>query len=125
MAPADRQQRVGGALQPDRERGETSAVTTSTTWRRGGGAPKQIPAGTSIPAGGRWVFEFASGFLNNTGTDSVRFTDPSGTQIDGYDYSISTSRTDYVFHRSGDGGAWCATLSANVTKGTANPTTCP
>jgi len=91
----------------------------------GGGAPKAIPAGTVIPAGGRWVYEFASGFLNNTGTDSARFTDPSGTQIDGYDYSISTSRADQVLHRTGDGGAWCATLSTNVTKGTANPSTCP
>ena len=91
----------------------------------GGGAPKQIPAGTTIPAHGYWVDEFASGFLNNTGTDSARFTDPSGTQIDGYDYSISTSKPDYVFHRSGDGGTWCATLSANVSKGAANPTTCP
>ncbi|MGZ4493624.1 MAG: lamin tail domain-containing protein [Nocardioides sp.] len=91
----------------------------------GGGAPKQIPSGTTIPAGGRWVFEFASGFLNNTGSDSARFTDPSGTQIDGYDYSLSSTHYDQVFHRAGDGGAWCATVSTNVTKGTANPTTCP
>lgn len=91
----------------------------------GGGAPKPIPAGTVIPAGGRWVFEFASGFLNNTGSDSVRFTDPSGTAYDSYDYSLSSSQYDKVFHRVGDGGTWCATVSANATKGTANPTTCP
>lgn len=91
----------------------------------GGGAPKAIPAGTTIPAGGRWVFEFASGFLNNTGADSVRFTDPAGTAYDSYDYSLSSTQYDKVFHRTGDGGGWCATVSAVVTKGTANPTTCP
>jgi hypothetical protein len=91
----------------------------------GGGAPKPIPAGTVIPSGGRWVFEFASGFLNNTGTDSVRLTDPSGTAHDSYDYSLSSTQYDKVFHRVGDGGTWCATVSANATKGTANPTTCP
>ncbi len=91
----------------------------------GGGAPKAIPSGTVIPAGGRWVFEFASGFLNNTGSESVRYTDPSGTVYDSYDYQLGSSQYDKVFHRAGDGGAWCATISANVTKGTANPSTCP
>ncbi len=91
----------------------------------GGGAPKQIPSGTVIPAGGRWVFEFPSGFLNNTGTDSVRFTSPAGTAYDSYDYSLGSTQNDKVFHRTGDGGAWCATVSVNVTKGTPNPATCP
>ena len=94
----------------------------------GGGAPKAIPAGTVIPAGGRWVFEFASGFLNNTGSESVRFLSGSGASEvvhDSYSWSLSSSQYDKVFHRSGDGGAWCNTVSANVTKGTANPATCP
>ncbi len=91
----------------------------------GGGSPKQIPAGTTIPAGGHWVFEFSSGFLNNTGTDAVRYTDPGGTEYDSYGYSLSSTKYDQVFHRSGDGGAWCATVSTNVTKGSANPTSCP
>jgi beta-lactamase superfamily II metal-dependent hydrolase len=91
----------------------------------GGGAPKAIPSGTVIPAHGRWVFEFASGFLNNTGAESVRYTDPSGTAYDSYDYNLSSTQYDKVFHRVGDGGSWCATVSADVTKGTANPTTCP
>lgn len=94
----------------------------------GGGAPKQIPAGTTIPAGGRWVFEFASGYLNNTGAESVRFLAISGgveTVYDSYSYSLGSTQTDKVFHRTGDGGAWCNTISANVTKGTANPATCP
>ncbi len=94
----------------------------------GGGAPKQIPAGTTIPAGGRWVMEFASGFLNNTGPESVRFLSGSGaTEVvhDSFDWSLSSTQSGKVFHRAGDGGTWCTTISTNVTKGTANPATCP
>ncbi len=94
----------------------------------GGGAPKQIPAGTVIPAGGRWVMEFASGFLNNTGAETVRFLSGSGASEvthDSYAYSLGSTQTDKVFHRTGDGGAWCATVSTNVSKGAANPATCP
>ncbi|MET7377319.1 lamin tail domain-containing protein [Streptomyces sp. NPDC005526] len=94
----------------------------------GGGAPKQIPAGTTIPAGGRWVMDIPSGFLNNTGSESVRFLKiVSGveTVYDTYSYSLGSTQYDKVFHRSGDGGAWCNTISANVTKGTANPASCP
>jgi len=91
----------------------------------GGGAPKLIPAGTVIPAGGRWVYEFASGFLNNTGSDAARYTSPGGTQIDAYTYSLGSTQYDKVFHRNGDGGAWCGTISTNATLGTANPASCP
>ncbi len=94
----------------------------------GGGAPKQIPAGTTIPAGGRWVMDFPSGFFNNTGTDQVRFLAISGgveTVYDSTSYTLGSTQSDKVFHRNGDGGTWCTTISANVTKGTANPTTCP
>lgn len=91
----------------------------------GGGSPKAIPAGTIIPAGGRWVFEFASGFLNNTGSDAARYTSPGGVELDAYTYSLGSTQSDKVFHRVGDGGAWCGTISTNVTKGTANPATCP
>lgn len=94
----------------------------------GGGAPKQIPSGTLIPAGGRWVMEFASGFLNNTGSESVRFVSGTGaTEVvhDFYSWSLSSTQYDKVFHRTGDGGAWCGTISTSVTKGTANPATCP
>ena len=91
----------------------------------GGGAPKLIPSGTVIPAGGRWVYEFASGFLNNTGSDSARYTSPGGTELDAYAYSLGSTQYDKVFHRVGDGGAWCATISTNVSQGTANPSTCP
>ncbi len=94
----------------------------------GGGAPKAIPGGTVIPAGGRWVFEFASGFLNNTGAESVRFLSGSGASEvvhDSYSWTLGSTQTDKVFRRIGDGGAWCATISTNVTKGAANPATCP
>jgi beta-lactamase superfamily II metal-dependent hydrolase len=92
----------------------------------GGGAPKQIPPGTTVAPGGRWVMEFASGFLNNTGTDWVRLLAPDQTTVyDQTSYTLSTTQTNKVFHRGGDGGAWCASISANVTKGTPNPTTCP
>jgi len=94
----------------------------------GGGSPKQIPAGTVIAAGGRWVMAFASGYLNNTGSESVRYLAISGgaeTVYDTHSYSLSSSQFDKVFHRQGDGGAWCGTISTNVTRNTPNPMTCP
>lgn len=94
----------------------------------GGGAPKPIPAGTTVPAGGRWVMDIASGFFNNTGSESVRLV--SGTaanevELDSWSWKLGSTHYDQVFHRAGDGGAWCATISANATKGSANPATCP
>ncbi len=94
----------------------------------GGGAPKQIPAGTTIPAGGRWVMDFASGYLNNTGAESARFLAINGgveTVYDSYSWTLGSTQYDKVFHRAGDGGAWCGTISANVSKGTTNPASCP
>lgn len=44
----------------------------------GGGAPKQLPAGTTIPPQGYYVLSFASGFLNNIGTEAVRYLAISG-----------------------------------------------
>jgi beta-lactamase superfamily II metal-dependent hydrolase len=92
----------------------------------GGGAPKQIPAGTTIAPGGRWVFEFASGFLNNTGSDAARLLAGDGTTVyDSHAYTLPSVRYDQTFHRVGDGGAWCNTISTSVTKGAANPASCP
>ena len=94
----------------------------------GGGAPKAIPAGTTIAARGYYVMSFASGFLNNTGPEDVRYLKIVGgveTVYDTYHYNLTSTQYDKVFHRQGDGGPWCNTISSNVTKGTANPTTCP
>jgi beta-lactamase superfamily II metal-dependent hydrolase len=94
----------------------------------GGGAPKLIPAGTTIAAGGLYVMTFASGYLNNTGAESVRYLRIVGgveTVFDSYAYNLGTTQSNKVFHRVGNGGAWCNTISSNVTKGTANPATCP
>ena len=93
----------------------------------GGGAPKQIPAGTVIQPGGVWVFNFSSGFLNNTGAEDVRYLRITGSETvyDTYHYNLSTTQSNKVFHRAGNGGPWCDTVSTNVTKGTSNPTTCP
>lgn len=71
----------------------------------GGGAPQAIPAGTVIPAGGRWVFEFASGFPNTTGPESVRFLSGSGASElvhDSFSWSLGSTQQDKVFHRVGD-----------------------
>ncbi len=94
----------------------------------GGGAPKLIPAGTTIAANGRYVMDIASGLLNNTGTDSVRYLKIVGgveTVYDSHTYTLSSVKYDQVFHRTGDGGAWCNTISSNRSKGAANPSTCP
>ena len=94
----------------------------------GGGTPKQIPASTTIASHGTYVMTFASGFLNNTGSDSVRFLSITGgveTVYDSTSYSLGSTQYDKVFHRQGDGGAWCGTISTNVTQGSANPNTCP
>jgi beta-lactamase superfamily II metal-dependent hydrolase len=92
----------------------------------GGGAPKPIPAGTTIPARGYYVMEVASGFLNNTGADAARLLAADGVTVyDSHAYSLGSTQYDKVFHRNGDGGAWCETISVNRTKGAANPATCP
>jgi oxalyl-CoA decarboxylase len=91
-------------------------------------APRQIPAGTTIAPGGRYVLDIPSGFLNNTGAESVRLLKIVGgveTVYDQLDYNLGSVRYDQVFHRVGDGGAWCNTISTAVTRGTANPTSCP
>lgn len=94
----------------------------------GGTAPKQIPSGTTIPAKGYYVLEVGSAMLNNTGYEEVRFLKlENGTETvyDKTSYNLSTARNNQVFFRTGDGGSWCNQISSRITRGTANPTTCP
>ena len=94
----------------------------------GGGAPRQIPAGTTIAAHGYYVMDIPSGFLNNTGAESVRYLSIVGaveTVYDSTSYNLASTHYDQGFHRQGDGGAWCASVSSSLTKGTANGAACP
>ena len=82
----------------------------------GGGAPKQIPAGTSIDPSGYYVMTFSS-FLNNTG-DDVRFLDDDGTTV--YDtYTYASATTDMSWCRKPDGGGWSA-IECTPTQGATN-----
>lgn len=82
----------------------------------GGGAPKQIPASTTIDAGGYYVMTFSS-FLNNTG-DDVRFLDADGvTAHDTYTYGTAT--TDMSWCRKPDGESWSA-IECDPTQGSTN-----
>lgn len=84
----------------------------------GGGAPKVIPASTTIAANGYYVMTFSS-FLNN-GSDDVRFLDPTQTVVhDSTSYTSSTA--NYSWYRSPDGGAWSPTEASSPTQGSANP----
>ncbi len=82
----------------------------------------------SLPKAVLILMDIASGFLNNTGTESVRFLSiVSGveTVYDSTSYTLGSTQYDKAFHRTSDGGSWCGTISTNVTKGSANPNTCP
>lgn len=82
----------------------------------GGSAPLQIPAGTTIDAGGYYVMTFSS-YLNNTG-DDVRFLDDDGiTVFDTYSYSAAT--TDMSWCRKPDGGDW-SVIECSPTPGSTN-----
>ncbi|HAL16483.1 MAG TPA: hypothetical protein DCP32_06935 [Anaerolineaceae bacterium] len=82
----------------------------------GGGAPQQIPAGTTLAAGGYYVMTLSS-YLNNTG-DDVRFLAQDGTTVhDAYTYTSAT--TDMSWCRKPDGGSWSAT-ECSPTQGSTN-----
>lgn len=84
----------------------------------GGGAPKQIPASTTIAAGGYYILE-TSNYFNNPG-DDVRFLMPDGvTVIDSYSYTSSSSNRSW--YRTPDGGAWSLTMTTSPSKGASNP----
>jgi beta-lactamase superfamily II metal-dependent hydrolase len=83
----------------------------------GGGSPYQIPAGTTIAAGGFWTVDFGS-FYNNSGDDVRLLKEDATTVLDSYTYGA----TDYdvSWYRSPDGGAWAADPTASPTKGATN-----
>jgi beta-lactamase superfamily II metal-dependent hydrolase len=82
----------------------------------GGGAPKQIPSGTTLAAGGYYVMTFSS-FLNNGG-DDVRLLDTDGvTVLDTYTYTAATA--DQSWCRKPDGGSWSA-IECGPTQGSTN-----
>ena len=87
----------------------------------GGGSPKQIPAGTTIAAGGYYVMTFSS-FLNNTG-DDVRLLGTDGLTVhDAHTYSSATS--DMSWCRKPDGGNW-STIQCDPTQGSTNNPSLP
>jgi hypothetical protein len=84
----------------------------------GGASPQQIPASTTIAAGGYWTVD-TSGVFNNGG-DDVRLLMPDGsTVVDSYTYG-STGKNN-SWYRTPDGGAWAGSVTSSPTKGTANP----
>ncbi len=87
----------------------------------GGGSPKQIPAGTTIAAGGYYVMTFSS-FLNNTG-DDVRLLGTDGSTVhDTHTYTSATS--DMSWCRKPDGGTWSA-IQCDPTQGSTNNPSLP
>lgn len=82
----------------------------------GGGAPKLIANGTTIPAGGYYVMEFTN--LLNNGGDDVRFLDPSQVALDSTSYGSSTA--EYSRYRYPDGGNWSNVESDTPTKAATN-----
>jgi beta-lactamase superfamily II metal-dependent hydrolase len=82
-----------------------------------GGAPVQIPSGTTVPANGFWTMDFSS-YFNNTG-DDVRFLlEDASTVLDAYSYG--STGYDESWYRSPDGGDWAAYPTSSPTKGTTN-----
>jgi len=82
-----------------------------------GGAPVQIPNGTSVPANGFWTMDFSS-YFNNTG-DDVRFLkEDASTVLDAYSYG--STGYDESWYRSPDGGPWAGYPTTSPTKGTTN-----
>lgn len=87
----------------------------------GGGAPVQIPANTTIDAGGFFVVIF-SFYFNNTG-DDVRFLGTDGSSV--YDtYTYSTATTDMSWCRKPDGADW-SVIECSPTQGSTNSPALP
>jgi len=83
----------------------------------GGGAPYQIPAGTTIPAHGYWTWDRSS-YFNNGGDDVRLLKEDATTVLDAYTYA--STAYDASWYRLPDGGAWQPTATTSPTKGTTN-----
>ncbi len=83
----------------------------------GGGSPYQIPAGTTISAGGFWTLDRSS-YFNNGGDDVRLLKEDAATVLDAYTYG-STSY-DVSWYRIPDGGVWAVEPTDSPTKGTSN-----
>jgi beta-lactamase superfamily II metal-dependent hydrolase len=83
----------------------------------GGGSPYEIPAGTTIPAGGFWTVDFSS-YLNNSGDDVNFLKEDGSTVLDSYTYG--STDYDVSWYRSPDGSTWAVTPTSSPTKGTTN-----
>ncbi len=98
------------------------AIDISGAWiddiASGGGSPIQIPASTTIAAGGYWTLD-TNNYFNNGG-DDARFLMPDGsTVIDSYSYGSSAKNKSW--YRTPDGGSWSGSMTSTVTKGASNP----
>jgi hypothetical protein len=87
----------------------------------GGSSPQQIPASTTIAAGGYYCHNMTSAILNNTGGDTARLLKSDGsTVVDSRAYTGSPT-ANYSYYRSPDGGSWAGSMSSSPTKCSANP----
>ena len=84
----------------------------------GGASPIQVPASTTITAGGYWTLDTSNVF--NNGGDDVRLLLPDGsTVVDSYTFGSSAKNRSW--YRTPDGGTWAGSMTTNTTKGAANP----
>jgi beta-lactamase superfamily II metal-dependent hydrolase len=88
----------------------------------GGGSPKQIPAGSTIPAHGFWYYEITSAYFNNTGDDVRLLLDDSTTVLD--TFTFGATDTDTAWYRFSDGETWASYATSWTTKAATNNPAC-
>lgn len=84
----------------------------------GGGSPVQIPASTTIAAGGYYTRDF-SGYFNNGGDDARLLLSDGTTVVDTRSYGNTSNNR--AWYRSPSGGSWAGSSTTTATKGAANP----
>jgi uncharacterized protein YkvS len=73
----------------------------------GGAAPKLLPAGATVPAGGYLVVSYSG--INTASADTVNLLDSAGALVDSRGNGhAGTSLAGLCFGRQPDGGAWAA-----------------